>query len=77
MKVRELIALLEQYDENAEVRLATQPNYPLESAVCGVVLRDHYLDEDSTVASGKTADDVLILEGSQIGYGDRAAWGGR
>jgi hypothetical protein len=40
MKVYELITELEQYDENAEVRLAFQPEWPFEHSIDSVVLAD-------------------------------------
>ena len=55
MKVRELIEVLEEFDGNAEVMLATQPNWPFECHICGIVDVE---DENK----------VLIGEGNQIGY---------
>lgn len=65
MTVEELIAELEYLNPEAEVRLATQPRYPLEYTLAQVVevgisdnLRDDTIDE--TV--------VYLSEGGQIGY---------
>lgn len=56
MKVRDLIAQLEDMDENAEVRLATQPHYPLE----------YRADEAVQVeVDGKLV--VYLTEGTQLG----------
>lgn len=65
MTVNDLIAELEDLREmgmgEADVRLALQPNYPLEHNIAGVAPLG---DED---ASGV----VYIGEGSQIGYASR------
>lgn len=53
MTVGELIMLLEEFDEDAPVRLAEQPRYPLACSVAGV---------------GEHDGVVYIAEGSQIGY---------
>lgn len=53
MTVAQLIEILEGMDEEAEVRLAIQPNYPFEHGIGEVVEVD-----------GK----VYIAEKSQIGY---------
>ena len=37
MTVRELIDALQYFDENQEVRLAQQPNYPFEYSIDNVV----------------------------------------
>lgn len=75
MTVGELIELLSEYDEDAPVRLMTQPSYPLQYGVAGVVdagsLNDP-ADFDGPVAP----ETVYILEGSQLGYGSRDAWNG-
>lgn len=61
MKVSELIAMLEDCDPNAEVRLATQPNYPVQSHLRGVAMDDSE-DADGFPAEGEV---VYLVEGSQ------------
>ena len=74
MTVRELIETLEQYNGDLEVRLATQPNYPLQSTICNVAslheVQD-YPEEDDFV------DVVYITEGGQCHdnpYAPRGLW---
>ncbi|MGE0325895.1 MAG: hypothetical protein AB7K71_28630 [Polyangiaceae bacterium] len=75
MKVGELMAILEEHDEDAEVILVTQANYPLEHALGGVALRSEYLDSDGgRLGNGKQTSDVLLVEGQSLGYGSRSAW---
>ena len=50
MKVHELIELLEATNPEAEVRLATQPNYPLAHTIAGVARNGEWgewTDEDA------------------------------
>mgnify|MGYP000974184265 CR=1 FL=1 len=37
MTIRDLVAVLEQYDEDTEVRLAMQPSWPFEYSIADVV----------------------------------------
>jgi len=56
MKVRELIAVLEDLDPEAAVYIMSQPNYPFEHAVSGVALREDFTDcddEDEEEAEGE------------------------
>lgn len=57
MKVKDLIEQLKSMNPEAEIRLATQPEYPFENSVSDV-----YETEDESK--------VFICEGSQIGYLD-------
>ncbi|MEO3851737.1 hypothetical protein ABGB09_29615 [Streptomyces sp. B8F3] len=54
MTVGDLIAILEQYDEGAQIRLATQPQWPFEWTI----------QEVGTDDSGT----VWIAQGEQLGY---------
>lgn len=73
MTVTELKELLEEYPDELEVRIALQPNYPLESNVAGVVALADLEDEDDEPVDPD--DDCLyILEGSQIGYARSGLW---
>ncbi len=76
MKVGELLEMLEQYDDDAEVLLRTQEAWPFENSVAGVVQRQEIHDEDSDESGDKlNQDDVFLLEGKQLRYGTKAAWG--
>lgn len=50
MNVAELIERLQEMDPEAEVRIATQPNWPLQAALAGVVsaqeLAEHKVGEE-------------------------------
>lgn len=82
MRVGELIEYLEDLDQDAEVKLMTQPSYPFEYTVASVTTRKELLsmlevdedDEDGELTGDEKADDVFIVEGSQQGYGDKNAW---
>lgn len=75
----ELIERLEEYREvlggDTEVRLMTQPNYPLECTVAGAIsgeeMNSSDEDDDSDVESNQV---VYIVEDSNIGYGSKRAW---
>jgi hypothetical protein len=72
MTIDELIARLEEcrdtFGGEIEVRLMTQPNWPFEYGIAGVTDSDELPnhDPDSVV--------IYIVEGRQIGYGDKNAW---
>ena len=75
MNVSELISLLEDMPEDAEVRLAEQPRWAFEYSVGDVVLSsdaDWLEDEEEDVEAGKPKSEaksiVYISEGSQLGY---------
>jgi hypothetical protein len=59
MTIKELIEELENYDEGAEVRLATQPNYPFENSI---------------LETEEIENIVYIKEGHQIGYYPGEKW---
>ncbi len=60
MTVAELIEELRYIDQNAEVRLAQQPNWPLEYEIDSVVEVNALNNDEESV--------VYIGEGRQIGY---------
>jgi hypothetical protein len=71
MNVKELVRILERYPERAEVRLMTQPNYPFEYDVAGVVSgADAKLEEKPD----REGDIVYLCEGEQICYGSDKVW---
>lgn len=79
--VAQLIAELEQYPEDAEVRLVYQPSWPLESKISGVISRTDMLQyaepEDDDDRSEGEVEIVYLTEGNQIGYGSKLAWAGQ
>ncbi len=66
MTVRELIETLEDFEEahgeDTEVRLLTQPNWPLEYEIDSVKLSSEENEEQGEPI-------LFLLEGKQIGYG--------
>lgn len=47
-----------------------QPTYPLANHIAGVALGEEFASGDREYPN----DAVFILEGEQIGYGERDAW---
>ena len=75
MTVRELIRILEELPPSATVLLGTQQSYPFESELAGVVQREDFSHrEDEDWEHGVEPDDVLLLEGDQLRYGNSDAW---
>jgi hypothetical protein len=79
MKVRELMELLRRQDPDAEVCMVTQPNWPIEHSVAGVVVRSDLFDADvepgtERYEDGTSASDVVLVEGAWLRYGQRIAW---
>jgi hypothetical protein len=74
VKVRQLIDLLSDYSPEAEVRLAIQPRYPLEAHVAGVVSQSEIRAHLDKELGDDEPEVVFVLEGAQIGYGNRVAW---
>ena len=83
MRLRDLIEKLEETLRDlgdCEVHLMTQPHYPMEDGIHGVVTsaqlaeaEDDNSDEDGDEDS--SADVVVyIVAGEQIGYGNKRAW---
>ena len=61
MTVRELIEELRLFDQDAPVRFASQPAWPFEYSISGIV--------QTTVDDRGNKEDVVYLEeGSQLGY---------
>jgi hypothetical protein len=72
MKVKELIELLQEQDEDAEVRLAHQPRYPMEYSVKGIASS---LDLEACVEPADEANQIVFLvEGDWLGYGRPEVW---
>ncbi len=102
MNVRQLKELLEDLDDNVEVRLMIQQSWPFECSIRGGITdkeivsarTEHdadkdweYLTEDERKialeekkeawAAESNPGVLYLLEGSQLGYGDKIAWEGR
>jgi len=79
MTVAELISLLEECPQDAEVRLLTQPSWPFECSIGNVVdktqadLEDGVddTDEDGEPVMPEPEGVVYITEGEQLGYGSK------
>ena len=71
MKVGQLIEMLEQMPEDAEVMLAQQPNWPFEYSLSDVVMvgpdADNQLDDDDE-DDRPDENIVYLVEGSQTRY---------
>ena len=79
MKVSDLIQLLEDCDPDANVFIMSQPNWPFEYAVRGAAIREDMESNDDDAGEacrpdGTSANDVFIVEGTQLRYGSRNAW---
>ena len=76
MKVSELIEILSEMDPDANVLLVTQQNWPFENSVKGVCQREDVQDMDETEDEPNTlpANDVFLVEGEQLRYGNKMAW---
>jgi len=76
MKVKELIESLRECDPEANVVLTTQPRWPLEYQIAGLVTREGCRDESGLIqaGAGQAPNDVILVEGEQLGYGEREAW---
>ena len=78
MKVNELIKALSNMPEDAEVRMAYQPNYPLQVSVGAVTdLTQGYEDDEDGVMDDEDKV-VWIASGSATasGYAPSLAWHG-
>lgn len=77
MTVGELIESLSDFPVDAEVRLMTQPSWPFENRVAGVCAAQQLTEPDCGESEEFTEEDVkvvYIVEGGQIGYGNKTAW---
>lgn len=72
--IERLQDLAEEHGEDLEVRLAHQPNWPLEYSIGEVTtteaVRDGDLDEDGEAAQPEDAQPAIVYigEGQQLGY---------
>lgn len=65
MKVSELIEVLSRCDPDKEIRLATQPNYPLAFHLRGVYDPDTAEPWDEDTPKDEDASKVWLVEGAQ------------
>ena len=71
MTVGELISMLEGFDEESNVFFMSQPNWPFEYSIEDIVERSDFENDES---DGRKNNDVILVEGSQIRYGNKNAW---
>jgi len=71
MTVGELKAILEDLEDDVEVVMQYQPNYPLKSEIAGATLKSEVEGEKPEFDE---VDVLYLVEGEQIGYGNKAAW---
>jgi len=69
MTVRELIDILEGYDDDGQVLFVTQPIWSAEYSIADVVERADF--EDSDEETGARSNDVILVEGNQLRYGNK------
>lgn len=81
MKVSEMIAQLEEQLENEgdiEVRIMSQPNWPFEYEIEGLVSSKEIAERTNDPADDEPEDRepprVFVLEGRQVCYGNKDAW---
>jgi hypothetical protein len=75
MKVRQLLDLLADYDEDLEVRIMSQSSWPFENSVHGVCDREEMGEEDDDPDDPNTQPNaVFVVEGRQLCYGNKNAW---
>jgi hypothetical protein len=87
MTVADLMAALEDFDPNTEVRIMSQQSYPFENAVTGLWEPTANGDDDDEAfvpATGREFGEqprdgaapkvVYLVEGRQLGYGTKDAW---
>ena len=87
MKVHQLIEILDELDSDGDVYIMVQPEWPFECAVRGVAIREDFMDTDgddeathgsgdrwTTPASMLPRNDIFLVAGEQVRYGDARAW---
>lgn len=68
MTAAELIEYLEGLDPETEIRLATQPSWPLEYGVRPHLVTEADLADDDSPIAPAPAPVAWLVEGSQLGY---------
>ena len=75
MNVKDLINLLENYDDDTEVRIAQQPSWPFEYSITDAALVDLAAPFSEEGESDEEYDPnaepkyvIYLVEGNQLGY---------
>ena len=78
MKVKELMEVLKDLEPDAQVLIASQPNWPFEIELSGVVTRaecgvsgEDGREEPRHTDAGLSPTDVFLVEGQQLRYGSK------
>ena len=71
MKVKQLINFLKDFDPDADVLIAQQPSYPFEYKLKRVLARTDFEPAVPDTCHGKQVDDVLLIAGDQVRYGNK------
>jgi hypothetical protein len=71
MKVKELMEVLQDLEPNAQVLIASQPNWPFEIELAGIVTRAECGDEPEPSSLKGAPTDVFLVEGQQLRYGSK------
>jgi len=77
MTVAELIEMLEELQPNKEVRIASQPSWPFEYDVKGIIDGNELLERDedtNEIIESEFSEYVYLVEGEQFGYFTNKAW---
>ena len=79
LTVATLRELLADYPDDAVVRLMTQPSWPFEHTIEGIVASGALVDDDDLrvdvdFEGNANPERVFLVEGRQTCYGRRAAW---
>jgi hypothetical protein len=75
MTVKQLIDALDGYNPSAKVRIAFQPNHPIQAPIDSVIsLRECDPDEDEDDGEDGDLDDVWIVSGDVNGYITGRLW---
>ena len=67
MTVGELKDILECVDDDTEIRMMTQKTHPLTHYIAG-------LTHSEDIETDEDIDILYVVQGSDIGYGTKAAW---
>lgn len=80
MKAREFKEMFEDVDDDAEVTVLIQPNYPIETRITGIAIKSQIneaAERDPDLHPDRTNNEdnhVYIVTDGDIGYGPKAAW---
>ena len=75
MTKRDLINLLDDLDDDTEIRFMGQPSWPFEYSIQGAVLAlDLYGFQPADMGNRDLDEIIYLVEGEQLGYGCNSAW---